>query len=49
MDFSINDQELQDKTKPESNDDLIFKGDNGQTYKIVLYDGKPTDEPVPSE
>lgn len=49
MNLSINEQELQDKTKAESKEKVVFRGSNGQEYQIILHDGKPTDEPVSSE
>lgn len=41
MNFSINDQELQSKTQ--SKEKLIFKGENGQLYEIIPYDGGTED------
>jgi len=37
MNLSINTQELQDKTQPDSKDPLIFKDSMGVEYQITRY------------
>lgn len=44
MDLSINDQELQEKTREDSKERLIFKGENGALYEIIPYDAGTGDD-----